>query len=50
MGGEICLMKTWIELEERTDEASILEKQVINERFQELYGRLNCLLGNILMN
>ena len=44
------LTNRYIELETKTDEESILEKQKINQKFKELDNRLNGLLGNILVN
>ena len=38
------LIKRYIELETKTDEESILEKQKINQKFKELDKRLNSLL------
>ncbi len=39
-----------IELETKTDADSVLELQMINEKFEELTDRLNVLLGNTLVN
>lgn len=44
------LTKRYIELEAKTDAASLSEMQRINEKFEELTDRLNVLLGNVLMN
>ncbi len=44
------LTKRWIELENKTDEDSLREMQIINEKFAELDDRLNVVLGNILVN
>jgi len=44
------LTKRWIELENKTDEDSLREMQMINEKFEELTVHLNVLLGNILVN
>ena len=38
------LTKRYIELETKTDEESIREKKMINEKFEELDDRLNVLL------
>ncbi len=40
------LTKRYIELETKTDAESILELEEINNKFEELYDRLNVLLGN----
>ena len=44
------LTKRYIELETKTDEESVSELQMINEKFEELDDRLNVLFGNILVN
>jgi len=44
------LTKRWIELENKTDEDSLREMQIINEKFAELDDRLNVVLGNVLIN
>jgi len=44
------LTKRWIELENKTDEDSVSELQMINEQFEELTDRLNVVLGNTLVN
>lgn len=44
------LTKRWIELENKTDEDSLREMQIINEKFAELDDRLNIVLGNVLIN
>ena len=44
------LTEKWIPLEDKTDEESVYEMQMINEKFEELDDRLNVLLGNILIN
>lgn len=44
------LTKRYIELEVKTDDDSVREMQMINEKFEELDDRLNVLLGNILVN
>ena len=44
------LTKRYIELETKTDEESLREKNEINQEFELLTDRLNVLLGNILVN
>ncbi len=44
------LTKRHIELETKTDEESLREKNEINQEFELLTDRLNVLLGNILVN
>ncbi len=44
------LTKRWIELENKTDDDSVREMQLINDKFDELTDRLNVVLGNILVN
>jgi sensor histidine kinase YesM len=44
------LTKRYIELETKTDEESLLEKQMINKKILGLDDRLNVLLGNALVN
>ena len=44
------LTEKWIPLEDKTDEESIREMKLINEKFEELDDRLNVLLGNVLLN
>jgi len=44
------LTKRYIELEAKTDEDSLREMHMINEKFEELTDRLNVVLGNILVN
>ena len=39
-----------IELENKKDEDSLREMQMINQKFEELTDRLNVLLGNTLVN
>ena len=40
----IKLIKRWIDLEEKTDQYSVLGMQRINNNFEELTDRLNVLL------
>ena len=44
------LTKRYIEIETKTDEESLREKNEINQKFELLTDRLNVLLGNILVN
>jgi hypothetical protein len=44
------LTKRYIELENKNDEGSVQEMQMINEKFELLNDRLNVLLGNTLVN
>ncbi len=44
------LTKKYIELEEKTDDDSVGEMQMISEKFEELDDRLNVMLGNTLVN
>ena len=44
------LTKRYIEIETKTDEESLREKNEINQEFELLTDRLNVLLGNILVN
>lgn len=44
------LTKKYIELEEKADDDSVREMQMISEKFEELDDRLNVLLGNTLVN
>ena len=44
------LTKRYIELETKTDEESLREKNEINQEFELLTDRLNVLLWNILVN
>jgi hypothetical protein len=44
------LTKRYIELETKTDEESLREKNEINQQFELLTDRLNVLLGKILLN
>ena len=44
------LTKRYIELETKTDEDSVREKNEINRQSELLTDRLNVLLGNILVN
>jgi len=44
------LTKRYIELETKTDDESVSEMQIINEKFEELDDSLNVLLGNTLAN
>lgn len=46
----IKLTKRYIDLENKTDADSVIEMQMIKEKFEELTDRLNVLLGNILVN
>lgn len=44
------LTKRYIEIETKTDEESLREKNEINQEFELLTDRLNVLLGNVLVN
>ena len=44
------LTKRFIELENKADEESVSELQMINKKFEELDDRLNVLLGSTLVN
>ena len=44
------LTKRYVELENKTDEESVSELQMINKKFEELTDRLNVVLGNTLVN
>ena len=44
------LTQRFIEIETKTDEESLREKNEINQEFELLTDRLNVLLGNILVN
>ncbi len=44
------LTKRYIEIETKTDDDSLREKNEINQEFELLTDRLNVLLGNILVN
>ncbi len=44
------LTKRFIEIETKTDEESLREKNEINQEFELLTDRLNVLLGNVLVN
>ena len=44
------LTKRYIEIETKTDEESLREKNEINQEFELLTDRLNVLLGNTLVN
>jgi len=44
------LTKRYIDLENKTDADSVLELQMIKEKFKELDDRLNTVLENILVN
>lgn len=44
------LTKRWTELEEKTDEESLREMQMIDKKFDELTDRLNVVFGNMFVN
>lgn len=44
------LTKRYIELENKTDNNSVCEMQIIKEKFEKLDDRLNVLLGNTFVN
>jgi len=44
------LTKRYIKLENKTDINWVCEMQRINEKFEELTGSLNIVLGNTLVN
>jgi len=44
------LTKRWIGLENKTDEESLREMQMIDKTFDKLTDRLNVVFGNILVN